>query len=85
MAALFLASWLVFSLAFAGALPNLFFAGLCWLLVSFDRDVNHDFTHFIVRRESQRFGQTKMKLCKIIRKLSRVKELSINWSGGCSP
>lgn len=83
MVALILASWLTFSLSLSGALPNLFFAGLCWLLVSFHRDINDDFAKVIGRSESHRnVEQTKMKLWKIIRELSRVKELSANQSCG---
>lgn len=80
MVALLLATWLVFSLSFCGALANFFFAGLCWLLAAFIRDVNNDFAHFIVRKETNRRNskQTKIKLCKIIRELSRVKQLSMD-------
>lgn len=72
------ATWLVFSLSLTGALPNFFFAGLCWLLAAFMGDINSDFANFIVRKESkpQNAMQTKARLYKIIRELSRVKQLS---------
>lgn len=64
-------------MALSGVPPNLFFAGLCWLLTSFIRDISNDLDNFTMHRKSQRNPrQMKIKLCEILRDLSKVKRLS---------